>query len=249
VRWAFAVLLMAGCDHLLQLVDIHPVDAGTDAIMDAPDAAIDGIDAPPSDICFADPFSGTALDTNAWTPYSASSSPPTPTMKVNNGVLEIDLFAGPPSTTLAYNGVDSVAAYPVTKGWVEVELVQVPNDPLAEVQLYAIIDMGREYLVAITAATMTLYVRVSGSPDVTASHSFNAVTDHYLRIRDGNDGNVYVDTATTEPMWTTRIKLPAPIPFDHVTVGLASGTDPNGITTNMTTKLDNVAVHSPSCLH
>jgi hypothetical protein len=248
VRWAFAALFLAGCDHLLQLADIHPVDAGRDAIRDAPDAAIDAIDAPQSDLCFGDTFSGTSLDTTAWSPFS-SSPPPTPAMAVKNGVLEIDLFAGIPPLVDAYNGVESYQAFPVTKGWVEVELVQVPNDPLAEVQLYAIIvDMNHEYLVAIAAATMTLYERVNGT-QTTASHSFDAVADHFLRIRDGGDGNVYVDTATTKPMWTTRMQLPAQISFDHVSVGLASGTDPNGINANMTTKFDNAEVHSPSCLH
>jgi hypothetical protein len=239
---------MAGCDHLLQLGDIHPLDAGRDAITDARDAAIDGVDAPPSDLCFADSFSGTALDTTTWSPFS-NAPPPTPAMAVKNGVLEIDLFAGMPPTVDAYNGIESFQLYPVTKGWVEVELVQVPNDPLAEVQLYAIIDTNHEYLVAIAAATMTLYERVNGT-QTTSSHSFNAATDHYLRIRDGGlDGNAYVETATTKPMWTTRIQIAKQFAFDHVQIGLASGTDPNGINTNMTTKLDNVEVHSPSCLH
>jgi len=221
----------------LQLDDIHP---GRDAAIDiAVDAAID---APPTDVCLDEPFN--SLDTATWTPYWTAGQP-TPQLMIN-GVLDIQLFSGTPSTTMAYNGLDSNNTFPCTGGTLEVQLVMVPSDSHAEMQLYMSRDASNSYLAAVNGTQLLLRVEKAGVPIVTPV-AFDRTTEHYLRLRDGGDGNVYVETANTSGSWNTRIMQPATFAFGMMYLGLGAGTDPTGATSNQTAQFDNLVMHSPAC--
>src|SRR5262249_53194038 len=152
-----------------------------------------------------------------------------------------------PSTTAAYNGIESVVTYPMTKGSFEVELLQVPTDVNAEIQLYALVDTNNKYLLSISNGFLTLYITSAGVKTMVPV-AFAPPTDHYMRIPDGGDGFVYVDSAPPgSTTWNQRIQHTLSVAFTMLTIGVDAGTYNTGITGAQTAKLDNVVVHAPAC--
>ncbi len=231
MRWALAVLFVTGCDHVLQLDDIQPkIDAFA------------GIGT-----CLDETFDGDSVDTSRWYQFTMDG-PPSPQLSQAGGDLVIALAMGTPSATHAYNGLQSRATYSLTGGgWIEVQLVELPADMNAEVQLYASIDGLNEYLVSIGGGLLRLKLFVNGI-DTEVPVAFDPTMEHYVRIRAGaDDGNVYIDTASTAGAWNQRIMHAAPLSFDILFAGVDAGTFLTGATSPQTARFDNLVVRAYGC--
>jgi hypothetical protein len=231
VRWAGAIVALAGCDLVLGLTPAPDATPGDDAT-DAVDRS-----------CLEDLFDATSIDDTTW----VVMDPAGPHVVSANG-FELEIELEPFVPNFSYNGIQSIDRYDMTDATATVMLVRASNQVgWSEEAMDLVVAPQERYLISVGAGSINFGSQIDGVLDVqTISFGDGSLFRHWRIRHTSASSTMHLESSDNGAAWIERHAVPAGN-VTAVTARLFAGTYQGGMTDVGLVRFDDFRLKHPMC--